>query len=100
MCNKKKLNSSVLQISLQVFLHPLAARTGKPGGFTGQMEHGFTVLTPGGAAELEGEDDVAGVADLTDESSLGAQIAVEHVTGGEIQQSEQEGSKLALRYLS
>lgn len=39
---------------------------------------------PGGSVELEREDDVIGVADLTDEAALRAQVALEHVVGGEL----------------
>ena len=44
---------------------------------------------PGGGVELEGEDDVVGVTRLTDEAALRAQVAVEHVVGGVLQQCEQ-----------
>lgn len=54
---------------------------------------------PGGAVELEGEDDVIGVADLTNESTLSAQVAVEHVVGGILQQHHQVGCIFALCYL-
>ena len=54
---------------------------------------------PGGAVELEGEDDVISAADLTDEATLGAQVAVEHVVGGVLAQCHQVGCVFALRYL-
>lgn len=54
---------------------------------------------PGGAVELEGEDDVISAADLTDEATLGAQVAVENVVGGVLAQCHQVGCVFALRYL-
>lgn len=41
-------------------------------------------VSPGGAVELEGEDDVVGVADLADEAALRTQVTVEHVVGGDL----------------
>lgn len=47
------------------------------------------MLLPGGGVELEREDDVVGVADLTDEAALRAQVTVKHVVGGELCQLRQ-----------
>lgn len=54
---------------------------------------------PGGSIELEREDDVIGMADLTDKAALRAQVALEHMVGGELQQRHQVGGILALCYL-
>lgn len=67
---------SVVQISLQVFLHSLTARTSVLGSLAGKVKHRFTIFTPGGYVELEGEEDVIRVAYLTNEASLSAQVAV------------------------
>lgn len=51
---------------------------------------------PGGAVKLEGEDDVLSVAYLADKATLRAQVAVEHVVGGVLQQCYQVGCILAV----
>lgn len=58
----------------------------------------FAVL-PGGGVKLEGEDDVVSVADLADEASLGAQVAVVHMVGRVFDQRVQVHRILALCYL-
>lgn len=54
---------------------------------------------PGGDVKLEGEDDVISVAYLTNEAALSAEVAVEHVVGGILQQVDQVGCVFALGYL-
>lgn len=54
---------------------------------------------PGGAVELEGKEDVIRVAYLTNETSLCAQVAVQHVIRGLLHQGGQEVSILAICYL-
>lgn len=51
---------------------------------------------PGGGVELKGKDDVISVAYLTNEATLGAQVALEHVVGSVLQQCYQVGCILAL----
>lgn len=55
--------------------------------------------TPGGGVKLEGEDDVISVTYLTDEATLRAQVTVEHVVGGVLQQRHQVVCILTLCYL-
>lgn len=57
---------------------------------TGESVLGWDNI-PGGAVELEGEDDVISVAYLTDEAALGAEVAEEHMVGGVLHQSHQVG---------
>lgn len=45
---------------------------------------------PDGGVKLEGEDDVVVVADLADEATLGAQVAVVDMLGGESDQGIEE----------
>lgn len=67
-------------------------------GCEGQIAAAYDHV-PGGDVKLEGEDDVISVAYLTNEATLGAQVAVEHVVGGRLHQCDQVGCILALCYL-
>lgn len=71
---------------LLVALPPLAARARRGPGVAVPVEDSFAFTAPGGSVELEGEDDVAAVADLADEASLGAQVTAVHVVGCKLQQ--------------
>ena len=55
--------------------------------------------SPRGSVKLEGKNDVAAVADLADEASLGAQVAAVDVMGSKLEQRLQEGLKDAVGYL-
>lgn len=79
-----------------ILLHAHATWTREAAGFARKVENCFAILAPGCDVKLEGEDDVVGVADLADETSLSAEVAVEDVVGGALQQCEQVGCILFL----
>lgn len=54
---------------------------------------------PDSGVKLKGEDDVMVVADLTDEATLGAQVTVVDVLGGELDQGLEETFIHSLRDL-
>lgn len=59
-------------------------------GLAALVEDGLALAAPDGGVKLEGEDDVVVVADLADEATLGAQVAVVDVLGGESDQGIEE----------
>lgn len=54
---------------------------------------------PRGGVKLKRKNDVVHVADLADEASLSAEVAMMHVLAGELDERLQEGLVLAVRYL-
>lgn len=87
------------KVSLFISLQTLTARTGNTLGFTGGVENCFACLTPRGGVKLKRKNDVVHVADLADEASLSAEVAMMHVLAGELDERLQEGLVLAVRYL-
>lgn len=55
--------------------------------------------SPGGSVKFKGKNDVAAVADLADEATLGAQVTVVDMMGSKLEQRLQEGLKDAVSYL-
>lgn len=60
---------------------------------------GWVSCIPDCGVKLKGEDDVMVVADLTDEATLGAQVAVVDVLGGKLDQALEESFIHSLRDL-
>lgn len=68
-------------------------------GLAALVEDGLAFATPYCGVKLKGEDDVLVVADLTDEATLGTQVAMIDVLGGTFDQGLEEPFIHALRDL-
>lgn len=63
------------------------------------VEDGSAALAPFGGILLEGVDDLASVAELTDKALLSAQTTTVHMRAGKLDYLREKGSKLSINDL-